>query len=86
MGPNQIFHLGGGQGGIRHFLDHLAGPFSRMWADLGRPEFTPELRAKLIAGVADAAGGQSIDELERKRDRLLTRVLASRQLPPDPRG
>ncbi len=84
MGPNQIFHLGGGQGGIGHFLDHLAGPFSRMWADLGRPEFTPELRAKLIAGIAEEVGPRSIDELERERDRLLTGVLAARQSPPNP--
>ena len=82
MGPNQIFHLGGGQGGIKHFLDHLAGPFSRMWADLGRPEFTPELRAKLIAGIAEESGARSIDDLERERDRLLTGVLAARRSPP----
>src|ERR1700720_556810 len=25
MGPNLLFHLGGGQGGIQHFMDHLSG-------------------------------------------------------------
>jgi carnitine 3-dehydrogenase len=78
MGPNQIFHLGGGQGGMKHFLDHLAVPFSRMWADLGRPEFTPELCSKLIAGVAEEVGSRSIDELECERDQLLAGVLAAR--------
>ena len=57
-----------------------------MWADLGRPEFTPELRAKLIAGIAEETGARSIDELERERDRLLTSVLAARQSPPKPRA
>lgn len=78
MGPNQIFHLGGGRGGIRHFLDHLAGPFARWWQDLGRPELTPELREKLIAGLAEAAGDRSIADLEGERDRLLVAVLAAR--------
>lgn len=84
MGPNQIFHLGGGQGGIRHFLDHLAGPFSRWWEDLGHPQLTQELRAKLIAGIAQETGARSIDELEQERDRLLAGVLAVRQSPATP--
>ena len=42
MGPNLLFHLGGGQGGIEHFLDHLSGPISTWWKDLGTiSEFTP---------------------------------------------
>ena len=80
MGPNLIFHMGGGQGGIRHFLDHLAAPFSRWWDDLGQPRLTPELRAKLIAGIAEETGSRSIDELE--RDRLLAGVLAVKQAAP----
>lgn len=79
MGPNQTFHLGGGRGGIRHFLDHLAGPFARWWQDLGRPEFTPELRSKLITGLAEVAGDRPIEELAGERDRLLVAVLAARR-------
>src|SRR6201997_5509014 len=35
MGPNLLFHLGGGPGGIQHFMDHLSGPLASWWKDLG---------------------------------------------------
>ena len=76
MGPNLLFHLGGGQGGLDHFIEHLGGPFSAWWNDLGRPELTPELRKLLVAGVEEETGGASIEDLEAKRDRMLTNVLA----------
>jgi 3-hydroxyacyl-CoA dehydrogenase len=58
MGPNLLFHLGGGQGGIEHFMDHLSGPVSTWWKDLGRiTEFTPQIRQTIIDGVLKEAGG-----------------------------
>lgn len=78
MGPNLLFHLGGGRGGIRHFMEHLAGPFSRWWADLGQPELTPELQEKIIRGVLEEAGNDSIPELESRRDRFIAGMLALR--------
>jgi 3-hydroxyacyl-CoA dehydrogenase len=82
MGPHLVFHLGGGAGGMEHFLAHLAGPFSRWWEDLGQPVLTPELRAKLIEGVKQEAGDRSIAELERQRDEALLALLELRQNPP----
>jgi 3-hydroxyacyl-CoA dehydrogenase len=78
MGPNLLFHLGGGKGGLQHFLDHLAGPFATWWADLGSPELTPEISRKLIAGVLEEAGGRSIEQLEDERNRALLGLLAIR--------
>lgn len=80
MGPNLLFHLGGGQGGIEHFLAHLSGPFSRWWDDLGHPVLTPELKDRLIQGVKAEAAGRTIAELEKQRDDLLIRLLALRAL------
>jgi len=79
MGPNLLFHLGGGQGGLQHFLDHLAGPFSTWWADLGSPALTPEIRTKLIAGVLEEAAGRSIEQLEEERNQALLGLLAIRE-------
>jgi 3-hydroxyacyl-CoA dehydrogenase len=78
MGPNLLFHLAGGQGGIQHFMEHLAGPMTTWWKDLGNPEFTPELKDKIVKGVLAEAGNQSIDELAEERDRLLLGLLALR--------
>jgi hypothetical protein len=78
MGPNLLFHLGGGQGGIKHFMEHLSGPIATWWKDLGNPEFTPELKAKISQGVLEEAGNQSIDDLAAQRDRLLLGLLALR--------
>ena len=78
MGPNLLFHLAGGQGGIHHFMEHLAGPMTTWWKDLGNPEFTPDLKEKIVQGVLAEAGDQSIDELAGERDRLLLGLLGLR--------
>src|SRR5271155_6023777 len=35
MGPSLLWHLGGGEGGIQHFMDHLMGPMTDFWKTLG---------------------------------------------------
>jgi 3-hydroxyacyl-CoA dehydrogenase len=78
MGPNLLFHLAGGQGGIQHFMEHLAGPMTTWWKDLGNPEFTPELKEKIVQGVLAEAGNQSINNLAEERDSLVLGLLALR--------
>jgi 3-hydroxyacyl-CoA dehydrogenase len=78
MGPNLLFHLAGGQGGIHHFMEHLSGPMTTWWKDLGNPEFTPQLKEKISQGVLAEAGNQSIDDLAAERDKLLLGLLALR--------
>jgi 3-hydroxyacyl-CoA dehydrogenase len=79
MGPNLLWHLGGGEGGIRHFMDHLMGPMAEaMWPTLGHPQMTPELEQKIIDGVLDEADGHSIDELAARRDAMLLALQAVR--------
>jgi carnitine 3-dehydrogenase len=78
MGPNLLFHLGGGQNGIHHFMEQFTGPMTTWWKDLGNPEFTPEVKEKIVQGVLAEAGNQSIDELAGERDRLLLGLLGLR--------
>jgi 3-hydroxyacyl-CoA dehydrogenase len=78
MGPNLLFHLAGGKGGIQHFMEHLAGPMTTWWKDLGNPEFTPELKEKIVQGVLAEAGNQSINDLAEERDTQLLGLLALR--------
>jgi 3-hydroxyacyl-CoA dehydrogenase len=80
MGPHLTFHLAGGVGGIRHFLDQFAGPMADWWQDLGDPVLTAELRERLAAGIADEAAGRDIPALEARRDRFLVDLLAMKAI------
>ena len=83
MGPNLLWHLGGGEGGIRHLLDHLGPAMEVWWKDLGRMEhIAPELEEKVIAGVSQEVGGRSIEQLDQERDEVLLGLLALRAARP----
>jgi 3-hydroxyacyl-CoA dehydrogenase len=75
LGPIATQHLSGGPGGLRHVLDHLGPPMVDWWADLGRPELTPELSEQLVAGVQQELDGREREVLAR-RDRALRELLA----------
>jgi 3-hydroxyacyl-CoA dehydrogenase len=81
MGQVLLNHLGGGEGGMAHFLDQFTGPVTAWWKALGSPELTPELRQKLIDGVKAEVGSRSIQELAEERDRVLLGLLALRTGP-----
>lgn len=76
FGPHMTFNLGGGAGGLQHFMDHLLGPMQAWWDDLGHPELTPELQRKLVAGVQSEASGRSLASLATERDQQLGAILA----------
>jgi 3-hydroxyacyl-CoA dehydrogenase len=79
MGPNLLFHLGGGEGGIQHFMEHLAGPMASWWKDLGTPtEINQQIKQTIIEGVAQEADGRSVDQLAQTRDEVLLGLLQLR--------
>jgi 3-hydroxyacyl-CoA dehydrogenase len=79
MGPNLLFHLGGGEGGIQHFMEHLAGPMASWWKDLGTlTELSPQTKQTIIEGVTREAAGQSVDQLAEIRDEVLLGLLQLR--------
>jgi 3-hydroxyacyl-CoA dehydrogenase len=75
MGPNLIYHLGGGPGGIRHFFEQFAGPTTAYWANLGSPNLGPELQKKIVDGVLEEADGRSFEALSQERDTLIVGLL-----------
>jgi len=79
IGAHMAYHLGGGPGGIAHYLDHLGPSQERRWATLGSPSLTTEVRQLLVDGIAKEAAGRSISALEAERDRGLMLALAARQ-------
>jgi 3-hydroxyacyl-CoA dehydrogenase len=78
MGQVLLNHLGGGQGGIEHFLDQFTAPMMAWWKVLGTPDMTPEFRQKLIDGLHSEIGSLTIDELAAKRDEMLLGLLELR--------
>jgi carnitine 3-dehydrogenase len=75
MGPHLCFHMGGGDGGMKHYLDHL-GPANQSWMDdLGTPRLDAKTQKAIIDGVTEEAAGRSMDDLRRWRDRKLIEIL-----------
>ncbi|GGF21982.1 hydroxyacyl-CoA dehydrogenase [Aliidongia dinghuensis] len=85
MGPHLTFHLAGGTGGMAHYMEHLAPAMTGWWPHLGSPTLTPELQRRIIDGLTEETRGRSVEELARRRDEFLIRVLeARRQVDPPP--
>lgn len=80
VGAHMVYHLGGGTGGISHYLQHLGPSQVRRWQSLGSPDLTPEVCAALIEGIAREAAGRSIEELEADRDFKLINALKAREI------
>lgn len=78
MGPSLQWHLGGGAGGIHHFMEHLMDPMAGLMKALGSPEVTPGLKQTVTDGVMRMAGNRSVEELAEEENEVLTGLLSSR--------
>jgi hypothetical protein len=74
MGPHMAHHLAGGEGGLRHLLEHIGPGIETWWNDLGRPDLTPEAIDRLVEAF-DAGNRRSIEDLAAERDALLVGLL-----------
>ncbi len=75
MGPSLQWHLGGGAGGIKHFMEHLMDPLESMWKALGNPQVTPQLKQTIIEGVTQEAANRSVDQLAQEENKVLVGLL-----------
>ena len=79
MGPTMLFHLGGGQGGIQHFMEHLSGPVAMWWKDLGSfTEWPAGSKETIVAGLTGETDGRTVDELAQMRDQMLLELVKIR--------
>src|SRR6516165_9753672 len=83
MGNMMLNHLGGGSGGMEHFLEQFAGSLTAWWKTLGSPVLTPEVQKKLIDSVNAEVGSRSIEELAAQRDEVLLGLLELRTKRPE---
>ncbi len=64
MGQSLQWHLGGGEGGIKHFMDHLMEPLAGMMT--------------IIDGVLREAAGRSVAQLAKKENEVIIGLLRLR--------
>jgi carnitine 3-dehydrogenase len=73
QGPLMTYHLSA-HDGMEGFLRHFGVTQDAPYSFLDSPEFTPELKQKLIEGCERMAQGRSVSELSRLRDAGLVAV------------
>ena len=78
MGPSLQWHLGGGSGGIHHFVEHFMDGFVGLMRKLEMPDVTPALMQTIIDGVLKEANGQSIEQLAEAENKVVLELLALR--------
>lgn len=76
MGPHLIYHLGGGAGGYRGYLDHLGPTQEARWAELGTPVLSDAVKNALVAGLEQELRSQNSDTLAARRDAALVELAA----------
>jgi carnitine 3-dehydrogenase len=74
MGTNLIYHLAGGESGMRHMLAQFGPCLKWPWTKLEAPELTETLIDRMVEGTQAEAAGRSIRELERLRDDYLVAI------------
>jgi len=78
MGQSLQWHLGGGAGGVKHFMEHLMDPLAGMMKTLGTPNITPELKQTVVEGVLREANGRSVEQLAQEENHAIIGLLKLR--------
>ena len=80
MGPHLIYHLGGGEGGIRYHIKHLTSAKEEIWQDLDDWKTLPsETTEALEEGLPEL---EELKAFAEKRDEALIRLLKALQTEP----
>lgn len=78
MGPSLQWHLGGGEGGIKHFMEHLMPNLAAAIPGLGTPDVNDELKQKIVDGVLKIAGDRSVEQLAQAENKELLGLIKIR--------
>jgi 3-hydroxyacyl-CoA dehydrogenase len=78
MGQSLQYHVGGGAGGIHHFMEHLMPALEGLMKGLQMPNVTPALKQTVIDGVLKEARGQSVEQLANEENDVILGALALR--------
>ena len=75
MGQSLQWHLGGGPGGIQHFMEHLMPPLVGLMNSLTGPQVDDTLKQEVVRGVESEAANRSVDELTQKENEVMLALL-----------
>ncbi len=79
IGPSLAYHLGGGDGGISAYFEHLGKSQEKRWDTLGTPKLDDATVQMLVDMIGREYGDRSSAELAKKRDQDLIGILKSRK-------
>ena len=74
MGPCEIFHVGGGEGGMAYCLEQFGPALKLPWTRLVAPELTDELRKEMVEGCIAMTRGEDFTTLSKKMNDGLVRI------------
>ncbi|RDL41518.1 Uncharacterized protein BP5553_01497 [Venustampulla echinocandica] len=74
MGPSMLWHLGGGQGGIGHYAEHLFEPLMRWYAPAD-PVIDKQPTERWVNGTKDMVGTRRFEDLSEARDDMIVKIL-----------
>ena len=75
LGPNMVYHLGGGDGGYSQYLEHLGPSQEARWLDLGTATLDKEIKAELVSQFEKSLNGETMSDLRKHRDSALIGLL-----------
>ncbi|KAJ4414960.1 hypothetical protein N0V82_007609 [Gnomoniopsis sp. IMI 355080] len=78
MGPGLLFHLGGGEGGVKHMADHLLEPMMSWYAKTD-PVINDDLKRQLVNETLGEVAGRDFKDLAKQRDEQLVGLLNIRK-------
>ena len=85
MGPLTIYHLGGGEGGTKYFIDHLGTALTQWWEDMNTWTKIPEGAADILEkGVEEAMKNKSIADMCAWRDKKLVELIRAADVQNNP--
>ncbi len=75
MGSFLTYHVAGGPGGMRHFIEQFDPTLELPWTDLKFPKWNAALEKRLVEGCEAQAGDRSVAEIEAKRNEILVDMM-----------
>lgn len=75
MGSLTTLTLAGGPKGMQQVLDNFSGAIDSWWADLGKPQMTPEIKKSLLTAAEEITEGRTVADWISWRDENLVTAI-----------